>query len=66
LLNLICTPWLGIASTSAASCRIELENALRRVVTELVSDHTELYKQYSENDGFRRWLTETVFGLTYA
>ena len=24
-----------------------------------------LFKQFSDNDSFRRWLTDTVFGLTY-
>ncbi len=28
-------------------------------------DNTELFKQFSDNEGFRRWLTDTVFGLTY-
>jgi type I restriction enzyme M protein len=25
----------------------------------------ELFKQFSDNESFRRWLTDTVFGLTY-
>jgi type I restriction enzyme, R subunit len=29
-------------------------------------DDTELFKQFSDNEGFRRWLTDMVFGLTYA
>jgi type I restriction enzyme R subunit len=28
-------------------------------------DDTELYKQFSDNDSFRRWLMDTVFALTY-
>jgi type I restriction enzyme R subunit len=31
----------------------------------LVSDDTELFKQFSDNDSFLRWLAETVFDLTY-
>ena len=26
---------------------------------------TELFKQFSDNESFKRWLTDTVFGLTY-
>lgn len=27
--------------------------------------HTELFKQFMDDESFRRWLTDTVFGLTY-
>ena len=30
-----------------------------------MQDDTELFKQFSDNEGFRRWLTDTVFGITY-
>lgn len=56
----------AVRHSDKQNARVELEDALRRVVADMVSDHTELYKQYSENDGFRHWLTETVFGVTYA
>jgi len=35
-------------------------------MTALLKDDTELFKQFSDNDSFRRWLTDTVFFLTYA
>ncbi len=47
------------------NARIEHDNALRRVMTALMKDDTELFKQYVDNEGFRRWMTDTVFGLTY-
>ena len=25
----------------------------------------ELFKQFQDNEGFRRWLADTMFGLTY-
>jgi len=28
-------------------------------------DDTELFKQFMDNESFRRWMTDTVFGLTY-
>ena len=47
------------------NARIEHDKALARVIVSLMQDDTELFKQFSDNEGFRRWLTDTVFGLTY-
>ena len=47
------------------NARIEHDKALGRVIVELMKDDIELFKQFSDNEGFRRWLTDTVFGLTY-
>ena len=33
-------------------------------MTALLKDDTELFKQYSDNDSFRRWLMDTVFNMT--
>ena len=48
------------------NARIEHDQALRRVMTALLNDDMQLYKQFTDNEGFRRWLTDNVFGLTYA
>ena len=34
-------------------------------MTALLKDDTELFKQFSDNESFRRWLTDTVFTITY-
>ena len=47
------------------NARIEHDKALGRVMTAVLQDDTELFKQFMDNDSFRRWLTDTVFGLTY-
>ena len=47
------------------NARIEHDKALERVMADLLRDDTELFKQFMDNDGFRRWVTDTVFGLTY-
>jgi type I restriction enzyme R subunit len=47
------------------NARIEHDKALARVMTGLLQDDTELFKQFSDNEGFRRWLTDTVFALTF-
>ena len=45
------------------NARIEHDKALLRVMTSVMKDDTELFKQFMDNQGFQRWLTETVFGL---
>ncbi len=47
------------------NARVEHDKALARVMTALLKDDTELFKQFSDNESFRKWLTETVFALTY-
>lgn len=47
------------------NARIEHDKALARVMTAVLKDDTELLKQFVDNESFRRWLTDTVFGLTY-
>ncbi len=47
------------------NARIEHDKALARVMTAVMKDDTELFKQFMDNEGFKRWMTDTVFGLTY-
>jgi type I restriction enzyme R subunit len=47
------------------NARVEHDKALQRVMTAILQDDTELFKQFSDNEAFRRWLTDTVFALTY-
>ena len=45
------------------NARIEHAKALTRVMTGLIKDDAELFQQFMDNDSFKRWMTETVFGL---
>jgi type I restriction enzyme R subunit len=47
------------------NARIEHDKALARVIVGVMKDDTELFKQYSDNPDFKRWLADTVFGMTY-
>ena len=47
------------------NARIEHDKALARVIVGLMKDDTEFFKQYSDNPEFKRWLADTVFGMTY-
>ena len=48
------------------NARIEHDKALGRVIMGLFEDHNELFKQFSDNDSFKKWLSDTVFGVTYS
>jgi type I restriction enzyme R subunit len=47
------------------NARIEHDRALGRVMNGVLQDDTELFRQFSENDSFRRWLSDAVFAVTY-
>ena len=46
------------------AARIELDAALMRVIGPLLKDDTEFYKQFVQNESFRRFVTEMVLQLT--
>jgi type I restriction enzyme R subunit len=45
--------------------RIEHDKALVRVMTTAEKLDIQLVKQFRDNDGFKCWMTVTVFELTY-
>ena len=45
--------------------RIEHDKALGLVMMAVLKDDTELFKQFSNNESFRRWTTDMVFSMTY-
>lgn len=53
------------SNSDKQNAKLEHDKALNRVVLELISDHTELFKQFSDNPSFKRWLTDMVFDSTY-
>ncbi|HEX2581783.1 MAG TPA: type I restriction endonuclease subunit R [Dongiaceae bacterium] len=56
----------AMKNSDKQNARIEHDKALERAVIELLSDHTELFKQFSDNPSFKKWLSETIFTATYA
>ena len=48
------------------NARIEHDKALVRVMTSVMQDDTELFKQFMDNPSFKRWMSDAVFGLAYA
>ncbi|MEX2443147.1 MAG: type I restriction endonuclease subunit R [Alkalispirochaeta sp.] len=55
----------AIKNSDKAAARLEHDRALQRVVVSMLSDHTELFKQFSDNPSFKKWLADTIFNVTY-
>lgn len=55
----------AMKNSDKQNARIEHDKVLQRVITELLSDHTELFKQFNDNESFRKWLSDTIFTMTY-
>jgi type I restriction enzyme R subunit len=55
----------AMKNSDKQNARIEHDRALQRVMIEMLSDHTELFKLFSDNPSFKKWLGDTIFGVTY-
>ena len=55
----------AMKNSDKQNARIEHDRALQRVILDLLSDHTELFKQFSDNPSFKKWLGDTIFAETY-
>ena len=47
------------------NARIESDKALQRVMNEVITDDMQLFRHFADNEGFKRWLSDTVFELVY-
>ena len=47
------------------NARIEHDKALKSVMNGVLKDDIELFKLFSDNESFRRWLADRVFEMTY-
>lgn len=47
------------------AARLEHDRALNRVMTDLLTDHTDLFGRFSDDESFSKWLKETIFNMTY-
>ena len=55
----------AVKHSDKQNARIEHDKALQRVMNELITDPSELYKLFSDNPSFKKWLSDTIFSLTY-
>ncbi len=56
--------YLNAKKNTPNAARIELDAALMRVMTPLLKDDTEFYKQFVQNPAFKQYVTEFVLKLT--
>ncbi len=56
----------AIANSDRQNARIEHDRVLRQAMIDLLTDHTELYRQFSDDESFRRVLSEMIFAATYS
>ncbi|MER9868766.1 type I restriction endonuclease subunit R [Mesorhizobium sp. M0136] len=54
------------ANSDKDSARLEHDRALQKVIVGRMKDDGMLFKQFSDNDDFRRWLSDAIFAATYA
>jgi type I restriction enzyme R subunit len=55
----------AMSNSDQQNARVEHDRALERAMTDLLADHTELFKLFSDNESFRKWLHEMTFAATY-
>jgi len=55
----------AMKNSDRQNARIEHDKALQRVIVDLLSDHAELFKQFSDNPAFKKWLGDSNFAATY-
>ncbi|KMK77948.1 type I restriction endonuclease subunit R [Alkalihalobacillus pseudalcaliphilus] len=55
----------AMKNSDKQNAKIESQKALNRAVINLMSDNMEVFKQYNDNDSFKKWLSDMVFTLTY-
>jgi len=57
-------PYRNAKQNTPNTARIELDAALMRVIGPLLKDDTEFYKQFVQNESFKRFVTDMVHELT--
>ena len=55
----------AMKNSDKQNARIEHDKALQQVIVDLLTDHTELFKQFSDNPSFKKWLSDSIFSVTY-
>lgn len=55
----------AMQNSDKPNAKIEHEKALKRVMTAVLNDDTQLFSKFHDDPEFRRWLTEKMFSMTY-
>ena len=60
------TAYLNARENTPHTARLAHDQALDRVMQTLLKDDTQVYKQFVENESFRRFISDMVYALTSA
>lgn len=55
----------AMRNSDKQNARIESERALKTVMFNIMADNIELFKQFNDDQLFKKWLSDMVFNLTY-
>ena len=55
----------AMRNSDKENAKVEHGKALERVMTAVLNDDTQLFSKFQDNADFRRWLTQTMFAMTY-
>ena len=55
----------AMANNDKANAKVAMVDALGKVMLDLVKDETQLFKEYSDNEDFKKWFQDAVFRATY-
>jgi type I restriction enzyme R subunit len=55
----------AIAQGDRQKARIEHDEAMKEVILGLAKDHAELFKQFQDNEAFKRWVNDRSFNSTF-
>ena len=55
----------AMRNSDKENAKVEHGKALERVMTAVLNDDTQLFSKFQDDADFRRWLTQTVFAMTY-
>lgn len=55
----------AMKNSDKQNARIESERALKTVIFNIMADNMELFKQFNDDQLFKKWLSDMVFNMTY-
>nr|WP_274528726.1 DEAD/DEAH box helicase family protein [Paenibacillus piscarius] len=55
----------AMKNSDKQNARMESDRALQTAILGVMSDNMELFKQFTDNPSFKKWLADMVFSVTY-
>ncbi|MDR2819432.1 MAG: DEAD/DEAH box helicase family protein [Desulfovibrio sp.] len=55
----------AMKNSDKQNARMESDRVLNAVIYSIMSDNMELFKQFNDNQSFKKWLSDMVFSVTY-